>query len=247
MGKRKLNKNSRFLSIVTTAYNESKVIEKTIMGWNEWLNKNKIKYEIIVYDDGSIDDTSKVLKKIKRKIKNFKFIIGKTNKGYGYGLKNGLKLAKGEYLGWIHADMQVHPNDLRPIFDFALSNDSKEKIFLKARRTNRPFVDRFFAAGQTVFSSIVFFYKMFDIGASPLIFSKSLIDNYDKMTNDFSIEVFTYLMAKKKNFYIKRFNINLNDRENSDSSWNTGLMSKFKLSLILIKSSLLIKINEITQ
>ncbi len=233
-------------SIIIPCYNEQANLPLLID--NILPLQNDYELEYILVENGSTDNSREYLKNnIEGKYKNIKIKYLDINKGYGYGLKNGLKLAKGEYLGWIHADMQVHPNDLRPIFDFALSNDSKEKIFLKARRTNRPFVDRFFAAGQTVFSSIVFFYKMFDIGASPLIFSKSLIDNYDKMTNDFSIEVFTYLMAKKKNFYIKRFNINLNDRENSDSSWNTGLMSKFKLSLILIKSSLLIKINEITQ
>ena len=131
------------------------------------------------------------------------------------------------------------------IFDSALSNHSNRKLFLKASRVNRPFVDKFFAVNQTIFSFIVFFYKMSDIGASPLIFSKELIDNFDEMPNDFSIEVFTFLMAKKKNFYTERFNINPNKRENSKSSWNTGLLSKFKLSLVIIKSSLLIKINEL--
>lgn len=231
-------------SIIIPCYNEKENLALLID--NILPLQNDYELEYILVENGSTDNSREYLKNnIDGKYKNIKIKYLDINKGYGYGLKNGLKLAEGEYLGWIHADMQVHPNDLRPIFDFALSNNFKEKIFLKARRMNRPFVDKFFAAGQTVFSSIVFFYKMFDIGASPLIFSKSLIDNYDKMTNDFSIEVFTYLMAKKKKFYIKRFNVNLNDRQNSNSSWNTGLMSKLKLSLILIKSSLLIKISGI--
>jgi len=233
-------------SVVIPCYNEH--VNLPLLIENILPLQNDYELEYILVENGSTDNSREYLKNnIDGKYKNIKIKYLDINKGYGYGLKNGLKLAEGEYLGWIHADMQVHPNDLRPIFDFALSNNFKEKIFLKARRMNRPFVDKFFAAGQTVFSSIVFFYKMFDIGASPLIFSKSLIDNYDKMTNDFSIEVFTYLMAKKKNFYIKRFNVSLNDRQNSNSSWNTGLMSKLKLSLILIKSSLLIKISGIIQ
>jgi len=86
---------------------------------------------------------------------------------------------------------------------------------------------------------------MSDIGASPLIFSKSLIENFDTMPDDFSIEVFTFFIAKKRNFYVKRFNITLNSRKNSNSSWNTGLLSKLKLSLIIMKSSFKIKMNEI--
>lgn len=85
---------------------------------------------------------------------------------------------------------------------------------------------------------------MKDIGASPLIFSKSLIDDYDKMPDDFAIEVFTFLMARKKKFHIKRFKIILNNRLNSKSSWNTGLISKLKLSFIIARSSLIIKMKE---
>ena len=231
-------------SIIIPCYNE--VINLPSLIDNILPLQNDYELEYILVENGSIDNSREYFQNnIEGKYKNIKIVYLDTNKGYGFGLKQGLKLSEGQYLGWIHADMQVQPDDLKPMFDFALSNKSREKIFLKVRRMNRPFVDRFFAAGQTVFSSIVFFYKMFDIGASPLIFSRSLIDNYDLMTNDFSIEIYTYLMAKKKNFYIKRFNVNLNDRKNSNSSWNKGLISKFKLSLILIKSSLLIKIRGI--
>ena len=184
-------------SIIIPCYNEKENLALLID--NILPLQNDYELEYILVENGSTDNSREYLKNnIDGKYKNIKVKYLDINKGYGYGLKNGLKLAEGEYLGWIHADMQVHPNNLRPIFDFALSNKFKDKIFLKARRMNRPFVDRFFATGQTVFSSILFLYKMVDIGASPLIFSKSLIDNYDKMTNDFSIEVFTYLMAKKK-------------------------------------------------
>ena len=123
----------------------------------------------------------------------------------------------------------------------------RKKLFLKATRLSRPLIDRFFSASQTIFSSIIFFYRMLDIGASPLVFSKFLIDNFDRMPDDFSIEVFTYLVAKKKKFHIKRFEIFLSERKNSNSSWNTGLISKFKLSLTLIKSSIMIKIRDLKE
>ena len=83
---------------------------------------------------------------------------------------------------------------------------------------------------------------MTDIGATPVVFSKSLFNNLDVIPDDFAIEVFTYQLRKK--IEIKRFNININDRINSVSSWNTGILSKIKLSLLLIKSSFLIKIKE---
>jgi len=230
-------------SIIIPCYNEQAnlalLIEKILPLQKDY------ELEYILVENGSTDNSRKYLKNnIEGKFKNIVVEYLDKNKGYGFGLKQGLKLARGQYLGWIHADMQVFPNELRQFFDFALSNNIDQKFLLKARRTKRPFADKFFATGQTIFSSIIFLYKMSDIGASPLIFSKSLFDNFEKIPDDFSIEVFTFLMAKKKKFQIKRFNIILNNKKNNMSSWNTGLISKLKLSFILIKSSLIIKIKE---
>ncbi len=231
-------------SIVIPCYNEQAslplLIERIIPLQNDY------ELEYILVENGSTDNSREYLKNnVDGKYKDIIVEYIDINKGYGFGLKQGLKLARGQYLGWIHADMQVFPNELRNFFDFALSNSIDKKFLLKARRTNRPFTDKFFAVGQTIFSFIVFLYRMSDIGASPLIFSKSLIENFDTMPDDFSIEVFTFFIAKKRNFYVKRFNITLNSRKNSNSSWNTGLLSKLKLSLIIMKSSFKIKMNEI--
>ena len=201
--------------------------------------------EYILVENGSTDNSREYLKNnIEGKFKNIVVEYLDINKGYGFGLKQGLKLARGQYLGWIHADMQVFPNELRQFFDFAISNNIDQKFLLKASRTNRPLTDSFFATGQTIYSFVIFLFKMSDIGASPLIFSKSLIDNFDTMPDDFSIEVFTFFIEKKKKFNIKRFDIILNSRKNSESSWNTGFISKLKLSLIIMKSSLQIKMKE---
>ena len=160
--------------------------------------------EYILVENGSTDNSREYLKNnIEGKFKNIVVEYLDINKGYGFGLKQGLKLARGQYLGWIHADMQVFPNELRQFFDFAISNNIDQKFLLKASRTNRPLTDSFFATGQTIYSFVIFLFKMSDIGASPLIFSKSLIDNFDTMPDDFSIEVFTFFIAKKKNLILK--------------------------------------------
>ena len=39
------------LSLVTTAYNEAKIIKKTISAWSKWLNKQNIKFPAINEND----------------------------------------------------------------------------------------------------------------------------------------------------------------------------------------------------
>lgn len=64
--------NKPFFSIVTDSYNRSKTIEKTIISVNNQTFKN---YEYIIIDHESKDDTADKIKKILKKIKNFRIIF----------------------------------------------------------------------------------------------------------------------------------------------------------------------------
>ena len=61
-----MNFKKKLISVVSTAYNEEKNLEKSIASWHKWLSNNRISYEIIVYDDGSKDKTYKILKNLKK-------------------------------------------------------------------------------------------------------------------------------------------------------------------------------------
>ena len=234
MGKRKLNKNSRFLSIVTTAYNESKVIEKTIMGWNEWLKKNKIKYEIIVYDDGSIDDTSKVLKKIKRKIKNFKFIIGKKNKGYGYGMKKAIHKAKGNYVVTIDSDNQYNLSNIRKFFFIF---DNKFSCVTGHRLKKKDTLTKVFA--DLVLRRIVSFLfntNLKDTNCALKMIKRDVLKKIKLESNDYSFPTELCLKIEHKGIKVNDVPIKHSYRKGGRSAINLILTSiKFLKFLLYLK------------
>ena len=100
------------LSIVIPAYNEETTITKVVEEITRVMSTQKTNYELIVVDDGSKDNTSKVVTTLieksgrKNKIKIIKHIY---NKGYGASLKTGAKNAKGKYVMYIDADGQHDP------------------------------------------------------------------------------------------------------------------------------------------
>ena len=95
------------VSIIIPAYNEQKylpILLKKIIKIN--LNKINFKKEIIVINDGSTDNTKKVIEKFK----NIK-IINQKNQGKGRAVQNGIKKASGELILIQDADLEYDPKD----------------------------------------------------------------------------------------------------------------------------------------
>ena len=59
------------LSVIIPSYNDEKIIEKKILKLIAKLKRIKVKFEIIIINDGSIDNTLSVLKKVEKILKIF--------------------------------------------------------------------------------------------------------------------------------------------------------------------------------
>ena len=98
------------LSIIVPVYNE----EKTVI---DVLNKiksnssNLFKYEIIVIDDGSTDQSRKLLEDNKHLYD--KLLVNESNKGKGFSVKKGLLNISGTHIIFQDADLEYDPVDFK--------------------------------------------------------------------------------------------------------------------------------------
>ena len=126
------------LSLVLPCYNEEKNIS---ILYKEFLNIpfQGIKAELIFVNNGSEDNTSKEIDAVIDQNKSEKNSITikkvnlQLNDGYGGGIAAGIEQAKGEYIGWAHADLQTPLIDFYRLFEIV---KNKKKIFGKGFRTN---------------------------------------------------------------------------------------------------------------
>lgn len=88
--------NKPLVSVIMSAYNAEKFIEKSI---KSVLDQTYSNIEFIICDDGSTDKTGEVIKRYPA----IRYIY-QTNKGQGAGRNNAASHAKGEYLAFIDAD-----------------------------------------------------------------------------------------------------------------------------------------------
>lgn len=109
------------LSVIIPVFNEERTIKEILERILSVKLPLIVKKEIIVVDDGSTDNTRKILSKLQ--IINNKFQILRHNKNQGKGatIRTGLKNAKGEIVIIQDADLEYDPNYfptlLKPILD----------------------------------------------------------------------------------------------------------------------------------
>lgn len=100
------------VSVIIPAYNEEKKILVSIKSLLR-LNYPKNKLEIIVVNDGSTDNTRKVVEDFIKTSKKNIILINQTNKGKGVALNKGIKVSTGEYVACLDADSRVLQDSLK--------------------------------------------------------------------------------------------------------------------------------------
>lgn len=111
------NPGSILLSLIIPCYNESARIDMMLQGLAEFNEKWPGKYEAIIVDDGSKDDTAtKTKQAVDSKYPQLKdkvhIEVLPKNAGKGGALKKGVSLAKGDYVLTLDADMSTKPVEL---------------------------------------------------------------------------------------------------------------------------------------
>ncbi len=119
------------LSIVIPVFNEDKYLNKLFLDIKQYFNQEDI--EVIVVNDGSNDDSYKLLEKLKKNSYKFKYKLINLSKNYGkgYAVKQGAKKSLGKYILLQDADLELDIKDSREIYETIFNDESIDCIFWK--------------------------------------------------------------------------------------------------------------------
>ncbi|MBR6098425.1 glycosyltransferase [bacterium] len=108
------------VSIIIPVYNTSKYLEKCL---NSLINQTLKDIEIICVNDGSTDNSLSILEKYAQKDPRV-IIRNQKNAGQSSARNNGIKIASGDYIGFIDSDDFVDLNFYEKLYNAATENNS---------------------------------------------------------------------------------------------------------------------------
>lgn len=130
-----------FVSIMVPAHNEAKVIGQTVEALLRF-NYPRDKYEIIVINDNSSDDSAKLLERIQKKNPDRNLTVINTDsvtggKGKSNALNIGYQCCKGEFIAIYDADNTPEQDALRLLAEELVLDDNLGAVIGKFRTRNR--------------------------------------------------------------------------------------------------------------
>lgn len=105
------------ISIIVPAYNEERRIDYFLKDLVKFSKHHLKNYEIIIVDDGSVDNTSGVVKRAIGNDRNIRLISYKPNRGKGYAVKKGIFESEGDIILFIDSDGSINPDQIPKMLD----------------------------------------------------------------------------------------------------------------------------------
>lgn len=219
-------------SLIIPAYNEEKRIIPVI---NNFLNSFS-DIEIIVVSNGSTDNTVNLIKNLNNK--NVKLLDFKEKLGKGGAIIEGMKITKGDFIGFSDADQAVIPDDFKKLIKYLKFYDcvigSRRikganitiKQSLKRRISSKIF---------NILVNLIFDLKIKDTQCGAKVFRNGALRGIlpKLKIKDFVFDIDLLYNLKRLNYKIKEVPINWKHQEGS--KFSLGNAPKMFLSLLRLR------------
>lgn len=191
-----MNKKLPELSIFFPFWNEEENIEKTVTDAVTIANNVAKKWEIIMVDDGSRDNTLKIAKRLAKKDNRLQIISHQPNRGYGAALKAGFANARYKFIVFTDGDGQFNFSEVTKFVE-KIGNSDIVIGYRKKRRDKNLFKRLLLMYLLKVWDLILFRFYFKDIDCAFKMFKKDAVDKIMPLRSEGAL-ISTEILAKAK-------------------------------------------------
>ncbi len=224
------------LSIIIPCYNEADSLPRLFRACSQALQEEH-GMEVVFVDNGSTDNSADVFEAFLSQNTAFlgRVVRVPVNRGYGYGIMQGVRSAVGRTIAWTHADLQTDPKDVVSALRRFEEQLRRGSIVVKGRRVGRKLFDALFTAGMSVVTSLMLLMVLNDINAQPKLFPRSLLSYLASAPDDFSLDVYLLFVARRHNLQICEYPVKMRPRVFGQAKGGGTLRGKLKLTSRTLK------------
>ena len=227
--------NTSTVSVVIPAYNEEENIGDILLRTNATLETIGVPYEIIVVDDGSVDETKLTAMKYKAAV-----LSNGTNRGKGYTLKKGIQNANGDFLIMIDADGSHRPEDI-PKLIVPLLNGADAVFgsrFIGKREQDS--TKKLHIFGNKLFNLLIALItrkRVTDSQTGFRVYKKKIIEEIEIISDGYEVETELTVKSLKNGYVIHEEPITFERRKDGSSHLNP-LFDGIKIFKTIVKASI---------
>ena len=167
------------ISVVIPLLNEDESLKELYDWIAKVMQSNHYSYEVLFIDDGSTDNSWKVIQELSEKDSNVKGIRFQRNFGKSQALNAGFKIVKGDVVITMDADLQDSPDEIPELYDliinegYDLISGWKKKRYDSKIRKNIP--SKLFNAAARKTSGL----KLHDFNCGLKAYKNEVVKNVD--------------------------------------------------------------------
>ena len=202
-------------SLVIPIFNEEDVINVFHQRLENVLKAQDRDYEIIYVDDASTDASLDILKDLSKQGLQVRIISFKENRGQSTALFAGFRLASGEWIITLDADLQNPPEEIPKLLEF--KNDFDFITGVRERRKDSILRKTSSSIAKT-FRFVILGDRTQDTGCALRIFKREVVSQIPFFRNFHRF--FTFLV-RKRGFKVKEVSIRHEERKFGKSKYKT--------------------------
>ncbi|MEZ5657959.1 MAG: glycosyltransferase family 2 protein [Burkholderiaceae bacterium] len=115
------------MTVVIPGYNEAAILHRNVTEIVAYLDTlaERFRFELLLINDGSSDDTGQIADQLSTEIPNLSVIHHPSNFGLGQAFKTAFAASRGDYVVTIDADLSYAPETIGDLLDTVTRNGAK--------------------------------------------------------------------------------------------------------------------------